>query len=311
MGKGIGRDILRRWPGNPLLQLSDLNFPISDICNAGCVAFEEEMLLLVTVEAMRGQCSLYLAHSHDGHHFWMEQEPFMRPSEDLAYSRYECLSVRDARVTPLDDTYYIAYLAEGDAGFRIGLAKTDDFREVTRLGYITQPDTKNGCLFPRKIRGRYAMLERPSPGASIWLSTSEDREFWGESDVVITPRGGFWDSDRVGPAGPPIEIDEGWLVIYYGVKATSAGPLFRLGATILDRDFPSTVIARSNIPMLSPREKYERIGDVGNLVFSCGAQLREDGELRIYYGAADSCICLATAGIEEIAQACLRSGTDF
>ena len=126
--------------------------------------------------------------------------------------------------------------------------------------------------------------------------------------VLIRPRGGYWDTTRIGAAAPPIAIEQGWLLIYYGQKHTSAGPLVRLGAAILDRDDPSKVIARSNIPILAPREQYERIGDVGNVIFSCGAILEDDGRVNLYYGASDSCICLGQAAVDEIVQACMNNG---
>ena len=113
------------------------------------------------------------------------------------------------------------------------------------------------------------------------------------------------DSDRIGTAAPPIRVDAGWLLIYYGEKHTTGGPLVRLGAAVLAAEDPSRVIARSNIPILSPRERYERIGDVPNVVFSCGALL-EDGQVKVYYGASDSCICLGSAAVEDIVAVCFE-----
>jgi predicted GH43/DUF377 family glycosyl hydrolase len=120
----------------------------------------------------------------------------------------------------------------------------------------------------------------------------------------MTPRGGYWDADVVGAAAPPVETDRGWLLIYYGEKRTSAGPLVRLGAAVLDAEDPARVIARSNIPILSPRERYERMGDVPNVVFSCGALLDGRGRVSVYYGASDSCICLGQAALEDIVRIC-------
>ena len=124
--------------------------------------------------------------------------------------------------------------------------------------------------------------------------------------AVMTPRGGYWDCHRLGLAVPPIGLAEGWLVIYYGVKQTSAGPLFRLGAALLDERDPAVVIGRTGASILSPRETYERIGDLPNLVFSCGAIVEDDGMLRLYYGASNSCIALGTVEIDRIVTACLR-----
>jgi predicted GH43/DUF377 family glycosyl hydrolase len=127
----------------------------------------------------------------------------------------------------------------------------------------------------------------------------------------MTPRSGFWDANVIGASAPPIEVERGWLLLYYGEKHTSAGPLVRLGAAVLDRDNPARVISRSNIPILSPRERYERVGDVPNVVFSCGALLEEDDTLNVYYGASDSCVCLGQAKLDEIIQNCRESKLEY
>ncbi|GAI48214.1 unnamed protein product, partial [marine sediment metagenome] len=146
--------------------------------------------------------------------------------------------------------------------------------------------------------------ERPWEGGSIWLSYSQDLEYWGWSEVILAPRGGYWDCDRVGVATSPMKIDQGWLIIYYGVKHTAAGPLFRLGAAILEARNPARVIGRTDEPILSPREYYERIGDLPNLVFSCGAVIEPDNEVKLYYGASNSCIAVGTTPVERIVAAC-------
>ena len=308
MGRKTRHDVIRRCKGNPLITVYDLDFRCSDIYDAGAVRMNGHHLLLLTVEALQGWCSIYLAHSSDGQHFSIEKKPFMAPATKGPFAAYENLGVRDPRITFLDGTYYIVYLADGDLGVRLGLARTDDFKTVERIALISEPDTKNGALFPKKIKGRYALLERPQERASIWIKYSDDLIYWGSHQLVMAPRGGYWDPDRVGAAAPPIEIDDGWLLIYYGVKRTSAGPLFRLGAAVLDRDNPAKVLARSNIPILSPRENYERIGDVGNLVFSCGALIEPNNEVMVYYGGADSCLCLGTAPLNDILKVCYESG---
>ena len=83
-----------------------------------------------------------------------------------------------------------------------------------------------------------------------------------------------------------------------------------MGAAILDRDDPSQVRARSNIPILSPHKRYERIGDVANVVFSCGALL-ENGDIKLYYGASDSCICLGTCTLDDILGVCRKSQEEY
>ena len=300
-------DIIHRWEGNPIITMDDLSFRASDICNAGAVKIGDTYLLLITIESLRGHKSLYLARSSDGRYFEVDNAPFLECSEDKAFKKYEEISVMDGRITPFEDTYYVTYTAESHHGFRIGLARTDDFKSITRLGFISEVDTKGGTLFPVKINHRYARLERPRSGGRIWISYSDDLLYWGDSEVVLSPRPGYWDASRVGDAVPPIRLkDDRWLLLYYGIKNTSAGPLFRIGAVFLDPDNPARVAARTNVPILSPRKHYERVGDVPNLIFSCGAILDGD-ELLLYYGASDSCICLGSTTIDKIYEKCVKS----
>ena len=305
-----GHDIVARSCKNPLISISDLPFRAEDIWNGAVVRFEGKYLMLFTVEELEGHYSIYRADSDDGEEFTIQSAPFMTRSKSAPDAMYESVGIRDPRITPLNGDFFITYVADGDHGLRVALARTRDFLNVERLGYLSQVDVKNGVMFPRKIGGKYALLKRPDAGGSIWLSYSDDLEFWGGCTAVMTPRGGFWDSTRIGPSAPPIEIDEGWLLIYYGEKGTSAGPLVRLGAAVLDRDDPSQVLARSNVPILVPREKYERIGNVPNVVFSTGVLL-EDGVLSVYYGASDSCICLGKAPLDVVVRACFDSEREF
>jgi predicted GH43/DUF377 family glycosyl hydrolase len=304
-------DIIHRWEGNPVVNMEDLSFRASDICTAGAVKMVDTYLLLITIESLRGHKSLYLARSTDGHYFEVDDEPFIKRSADKAFKKYEEIGVMDGRITPFEDTYYITYTAESLHGFRIGLARTDDFENVTRLGLISAVDTKGGTLFPEKINGRYVRLERPWSGGRIWISYSDDLVYWGGFEALLSPRPGYWDPSRVGDAVPPIRLKDGrWMLIYYGIKDTSAGPLFRIGAVFLDPDNPAKVLTRTNVPILSPRKRYERIGDIPNLVFSCGAIL-EGEKLLLYYGAADSCICLGSTTIDKIEQECVKSKGEF
>ncbi len=303
MEYGPGGDVIRRCPNNPLIVLGDIPFRCSDIWNAGVVRHNGRWLLLISIEELEGYHAIYRADSDDGMNFTVETTPVMVPIKTGPDQVYENLGIRDPRITPVDGTYYITYVAEGDHGLRQGLARTDDFKHIERIGFISQVDVKSGALFPQKIDDQFVALSRPDATNSIWVSRSSDLTYWGSHTVVMTPRGGYWDANRIGTAAPPIRIDAGWLLIYYGEKTTSAGPLVRLGAAVLDATDPSQVIARSNIPILAPREKFERIGNVPNVVFSCGALLEGD-DLVVYYGASDSCICRGTASLDDILSAC-------
>lgn len=304
------RDIVHRCEGNPLISVEDLPFRCSDIRNAGVIRFEDAYLLLLTVETLEGLARIYPARSEDGRHFSIATEPLLDACTCEVCSCYKTHGVHDPRITQIEGTYYITYMAASKHGQRVGLARTNDFQRVEEMPYVSEPDNKSATLFPKKIGGYYTMLERPAEGGSIWVSFSDDLVYWGQATVVMTPRGGYWDCNRIGAACPPIEIEQGWLLVYYGVKDTSAGPLVRLGAAVLDGEDPSRVLARSNIPILSPREKYERIGDVGNVVFSSGA-VERDGQISLYYGASDSCICLGTCATSDILDVCRKSQGEY
>ena len=166
------QDIVHRWEGNPLIGITDLRFKASDIHNAGLVEFEDKLLLLVTIEDLAGRRSIHLARSADEGQFVVDAQPLLWPSMDPRYRRHESGGVLDARATFLDGVYYIMYTALGDHGYRLGLGRTTDFDQVERIGLISEPDTKAGVLFPRKIGGRYAAMQRPdSIGGSenIWI----------------------------------------------------------------------------------------------------------------------------------------------
>lgn len=303
-----GRDVIHRWEGNPLITLDDIPFPCNTVFNAACVKAGRSYMLLLRVEDLSGRSVLALAKSEDGFHFEVESEPVMVPvEEEEPFATYESMGVEDPRITELDGVYYIMYTAVSPYGPRLGLAKTEDFHHFERVGLISVPENKDGVLFPRKIGGRYARLDRPMTQGlgNIWISYSEDLVNWGDSQLVCSIRPGFWDCDRIGASAPPIETEKGWLEIYHGVKFNSSGPLYRLGVLLLDLENPTKVLGRSDIPVLGPREYYERVGDVNNVVFSCGAIYEEySGNVKVYYGAADTCICVGMAKLNDLLEWC-------
>ena len=306
MSRAVRSDVLTRWEGNPLITREDIPFPCNTVFNAAAAKLGDTYVLLLRVEDLQGHSVFALARSDDGVHFTVADEPVMTPATSGAFAAYERKGIEDPRITLLEGTYYVVYTAASQYGPRLALAKTEDFRHFERIALISEPDNKDGVLFPRKIGGRYARLDRPMVGGmgNIWVSYSTDLIHWGDARVCMPVRPDRWDSWRVGASAQPIETEFGWLEIYHGVKDTSHGPIYRLGAAILDLQDPSNVLCRTAIPVLAPREYYERVGDVSNVVFSCGAVMEDDGEIRIYYGAADTAICLGTARLEELMQFC-------
>jgi len=309
MAKRNIHDLVQRWEGNPILTLDDIPFKCLALHNAGAVKVRNEYILLLRVEDMRGRSFFAIARSENGFQFDVDPEPIMGPSAEGSFAIYEERGVEDARITPINGGFFITYTAHSASGSRLALARTDDFKSIERLGMITEPENRSGTLLPRMFDDKYALLERPLVGSmgNIWISYSKDLKYWGESKVVMTTRGGFWDCNRIGVGPPPIETDLGWLLIYYGTKFTSCGFIYRIGTALLDKDDPSKVIGRGDVPVLSPREYYERVGDVDNMVFSTGAILNEElGNLMIYYGAATNAICLGWAKMDMLLERCLE-----
>jgi predicted GH43/DUF377 family glycosyl hydrolase len=296
-------DLLHRWEGNPAITVEDVPFRANTVFNGTPMVTEDgQVLLLLRIEGQQGYSLFALARSEDGLHFEVDPGPVMMPSLDGPFAPYESKGIEDPRATRVDGTWYVLYTAVGHWGARIALARTENFTKYERVALVSEPGNKDGVLFPRRINGRYARLDRPigrSVG-SIWVSYSPDLVNWGDSEVVLTPREGFWDEYRVGASVPPIETPEGWLEIYHGVKMTSAGPIYRIGTALLDLEDPGKVVRRGNAPILSPREEYERIGDIFNVCFACGAVIGEKGDVKVYYGAADTAICVATCTFDEL-----------
>ncbi len=308
MARKFSHDVIQRWEGNPMLTIEDIPFPCNTVFNAACAKYNGQYILLLRVEDLTGRSVFALARSNDGYKFELEPDPVMAPCKGKGcFDEYEKKGIEDPRITEIDGTFYIMYTAVSPYGPMLALAKTTDFENFERIALISEPENKDGALFPEKINGKFARFDRPVSGGvgNIWLSYSEDLITWGHSRCVMTVRDDHWDSWRIGASSQPIKIEDGWLLIYHGVKASSSGPIYRLGAAVLAYDDPSRVLCRSAIPILSPREYYERVGDVNNVVFSCGAILEEDGqELKVYYGASDTSICLGTAKVNELMQFC-------
>ncbi|MBA7542856.1 Beta-1,4-mannooligosaccharide phosphorylase [subsurface metagenome] len=307
MPRKVRHDIIHRWEGNPVIDINDISFRCANIYNAGCLKINGKYIYLITFESLNGCTHVHYGESADGIRIEVDDRPILSPDETGFLAEYEEQGILDARITPFDGKYYIIYLAKSKHGFVLCLAETEDFKSIQKKGLISQPDTKAGALFPKKINGKYARLERPNSGGSIWISYSNDLIAWGESEVVLSPRPGYWDSYRIGASAPPIKTEAGWLEIYHGMKMTRSVPIYKIGSVLFDLENPSRVIARCDEPILSPRETYERIGDVNNVVFSCGAIVEANDDINIYYGAADTCICVATGKLSHLVERTLES----
>ena len=183
--------------------------------------------------------------SDDGETFVMDERPLLMP-----HGPYEEFGVEDARISCIEGIFHINYTAVSRHGVVTALARTADFKSFDRLGTIFGPDNKDVVLFHERVNGRYAAYHRPAVKhagrLSIWFASSPNLLDWGRHEVVIGPRDGQWDGDRVGAGASPIRTDEGWLLLYHGADRDNH---YCLGALLLDLERPWEVLARSIVPL--------------------------------------------------------------
>ena len=295
-------EIFKRYQGNPILTPQDWPYPANAVMNPAATKLNNETLLLVRVEDMRGFSHLTVARSADGFTDWqIDPKPSLEADQS---SREERWGLEDPRIIWLEEQkqFGITYTSFSEGGPVVSLAISKNFRTFARLGALLPPEDKDACLLPRRFKGRFALIHRPivRGEAHIWLSFSPDLKHWGDHRALIKTRHAYWDCHRVGLACQPIETQHGWMLFYHGVRATTAGAIYRLGLALLDLEEPWKVLRRSDEWILGPREIYERVGDVGGVIFPTGAIIiKETDQLNLYYGAADCTVAVATARLSD------------
>lgn len=298
--------LLHRSPANPILTARDWPYPAHSVFNAGATLLADgTTLLLCRVEDRRGHSHLCAARSLNGVDGWViDKEPTLRP--DPARYPEELWGIEDPRITFVHElgAFAIAYTAYGHDGPGVALALTEDFRTFERCGLVMQPEDKDAALLPRRVGNSFALVHRPMHelGAHIWISYSPDLRNWGGHRLMLPARkGAWWDANKVGLSPPLIETPRGWLMLYHGVRHTAAGCLYRLGLALFALDDPARCLARGDSWVFGPEAPYELNGDVGNVTFPCGYTVDADGDtIRVYYGAADSSVALATGSIRAL-----------
>lgn len=303
------RELFSRHAGNPILTVAQWPYAANSVFNAGATVLGSgETLLLIRVEDRRGVSHLSVARSANGIDNWVVDPAPTVPSLPEQYPE-EIWGIEDPRIVwlPEVEQYAVTYTAYSRIGPLVALALTKDFRTFDRRGPIMPPEDKDAAFFPRRFGDRWGLIHRPVPNipgakAHMWLSFSPDLKHWGDHMVLMEARSGaYWDAGKIGLSPPPIETPEGWLIIYHGVRQTPAGAIYRLGLALLDLDDPRQVIRRGEEWVFRPEEPYEMMGDVADVVFPCGTTFDPaHDELRMYYGAADTCIALATAKLSDL-----------
>ncbi|MBP5543804.1 MAG: glycoside hydrolase family 130 protein [Kiritimatiellae bacterium] len=321
---------IRRHSSNPILSARDIPYDASLIFNAGVAKWQGEYVMLFrndygqTEESWRktqasGQwphlaTNIGIARSRDGVHWTAGPKPVFQMRDD------EIQRVYDPRLTIVEGRPVLCFAMDTKHGLRGGIATTDDF-ERFEVQSLSVPDNRNMALFPERVGGCFVRLERPMPVYShgggehfdIWLSESPDLRFWGESRLVMGAERVPYATGKIGPAAPPVKTPRGWLATFHAVRYADQDlhswegnwrKEYCAGLMLLDLDDPSKVIGLSREPLLVAEEPYETNGFRGSVIFPGGMILEDSGEVKIYYGAADTVECLATAHIDDLLAFC-------
>ena len=293
---------MRRFQDNPILKpIASNEWESRLVFNAAAIEVGKKIHILYRALGNDGISRIGYAASSDGYIF-EERVPVPVFEPKNGVESYGC---EDPRLTLFDDQIIMAYTAlteiDHDQLYQISLTSisVDDFLNKQwkwneRLLPFRGVRNKDGVIFPKKIGGKYVMFHRLEP--DMCVAYSDDLRRWYDIRAFMRPRTKSWDCWKIGGAGSPIELNEGWLVIYHGV---SFEKVYSLGVVILDRDNPETILYRSETPILTPEADYERFGKVPNVVFSCGNVL-VDNKVLVYYGGADSVVCVATYELNEL-----------
>ncbi len=315
--------VIKRWEKNPVLKASDVPYPTDLVLNAGVTKFKDKYVMVFRNDLRLDEytvsegVSLGLAYSNDG----LTWDIMPEPCFDIRNEEF--LNAYDPRLTIIDDRCYMAFAMDTRHGVRGVIAVTDDFHTFEILS-IDIPDNRNFVLFPEKIRGNYMRLERPFPiygrpgypeRFDIWISDSPDLVYWGHHELLLGVEDVPFSNQKIGAGPPPIKTAKGWLTVFH---ASDFNPLrgrdgyeqtwkkrYSAGVMLLDLENPRKVVAMSKKPLLVPEAVYETTGGYRNkVIFPTGIILEENGEVKIYYGAADTYVCLATAQIDDLIKLC-------
>lgn len=229
----------------------------------------------------------------------------------------------DPRITVIDGELYLCLAMDTLYGLRGCIAKLSPDLQHYEIISASVPENRNMVLFPEKIGGYYYRLERPfrcyGKNASrydIWISKSPDLRFWGESELLLRADQVPFSNDKIGPAAPPVRTKYGWLTTFHGVDIADEGrgqtewelwwnKRYCGGIMLLDLEDPTKIIGMCKEPLIAPELPHEsEHGFRQNVIFPGGMILEDNGEVKIYYGAADTVECVATAHVEDLVALC-------
>ncbi|MFQ5952770.1 MAG: glycosidase [Candidatus Omnitrophota bacterium] len=299
--------VLKRYKGNPILAPKGDGWESIMVYNCAAIYEGGKVHIVYRAQGSKpGVSRLGYASSTDG--FQIDERldyPVFGPDPASDLERF---GIEDPRLTRVDDKIYLNYSAYGSNmgmifpvnGVQIGISSisVDDFLSHRwnwgpRMYPFYRVDNKNSCFFPEKHNGKFVLIHRIPP--HMWIAYSDDMMTWENQKILMSPE--FeWEYFKIGGGAPPIKTDKGWILIYHGVDREMR---YRLGLALLDLEDPGKVIRRYDRPFLEPETDYEKNGVVPNVTFSCGAVVIGD-TLFVYYGGADTVICVATAKVRDV-----------
>ena len=314
-------DFVKRSPCNPLLKAEMVPYDSVLTYNAGITKYNGKYVMVFrndyntspeTIYQRSADINLGLATSDDGIKWTVAPKPCWSMQTD------EIRRIYDPRLTVIEGKCYVCFAMDTRHGLRGGVAVTEDFDKFEVLS-LSAPDNRNMVLFPEKINGKFLRLERPLPvysrGANeqesfdLWASYSPDCRYWGDTTLVLGAENVPYANSKIGPGAPPVKTKYGWLCTIHAVhKVDSDLPcwhrdwrkVYMGGLMLLDLDDPTKVLSLAKLPLLVPEERYETHGLRGSVIFPGGMILEDSGEVKIYYGSADTVECLATADLDDL-----------
>ncbi len=314
---------LKRYSGNPVLK-PDRSHPweAKAVFNPAALSLGGNIHLLYRAMSEDNTSVFGYARTKDGFTFYERMpEPVYVPRAAFEMKRIPGgnSGCEDPRITKIGNTLFLCYTAyNGVEEPRVAMSSisADDF--LAKRWHWSEPvlisppgvSDKDAAFFPKRFDGKFAILHRL--GDSIWIDFSADLKFgtnrWLDGEVLMRPRAGERDSRKIGIAGPPIETDAGWLLLYHGISRRGDHH-YDLRAALLDRENPKIVLARTKETIFEPEAPYEREGLVPNVVFPCGLAPLGD-ELFVYYGAADTVLGVATVKLSALIGKLLAEGRE-
>ena len=324
IGELTSSPVIHRHPANPILTPKDVPYRPLLAFNVGVARFQGRYVMAFRNDYGEAGAidttltNIGLAYSDDGVRWQVQPKPIFTLHDD------ENLRAYDPRLTVIDGRVYMCFAVDTRHGLRAGIAVTDDFEKFEILT-LSLPDNRNVVLFPEKINGRYVRLDRPFPIYSrgeperfdMWMSQSPDLRYWGDCSLVLAVEDVPFANRKIGPGAPPVKTPKGWLTLFHAVDFDPTRgkngwedkwqKRYTAGILLLNLEDPSKVVGLYRQPLLAPDAPYEAQGGFrNNVIFPGGMILEDSGEVKIYYGAADTYTCLATAHVDDLLRLCLE-----